>query len=53
MVILAIISSTLMLTLLFLWYDHFHFLGYQLNESRYNWAMAIMVIINIFVDICP
>ena len=49
MVILAIISSTLMLTFIFYGYDHYHFLGYQLNESRYNWAMAIMVIINIFV----
>lgn len=46
-----ILISELTLTIIFLGYDYFHFMGYELNESSYQWSLAIMAIVNIFVTL--
>ncbi len=48
--LIALISG-LTITIIFLGYDYFHFLGYELNESRYYWSLGVMLIINIFVTL--
>lgn len=48
-IFLIILISWLTMTIIFLGYDHFHFLGYELNEGRYQWSLAVTAIINIFV----
>jgi two-component system, LytTR family, sensor kinase len=48
---LIILISELSLTIIFLGYDYFHFMGYELNETSYQWSLGIMAIINIFVTL--
>lgn len=44
-----ILMTSLCTTLIFFGYDYTGFLGYQLNESNYTWAIIFGVIENIFV----
>lgn len=46
---LIILMSELTITILFIGYDYFHFLGYELNEPVYWWSLVVCAIINIFV----
>jgi two-component system, LytTR family, sensor kinase len=48
-IFLFIIMTGLTLSLLFWGYDSAQFLGYQINENRYEWALIIGAIANIFV----
>jgi two-component system LytT family sensor kinase len=40
-------------TLLFLFnlYDRLHFLGYEFNQGRLNWALAVCIIADIFITV--
>jgi sensor histidine kinase YesM len=44
-----IILTALTISAIFWGYDYFNFLGYEINETRYKWALIIFVIINIFM----
>jgi two-component system LytT family sensor kinase len=44
-----IILTALTISVIFWGYDHFNFLGYEINETRYKWTLIIFVIINIFM----
>jgi len=44
-----IILTALTISAIFWGYDYFNFLGYEINETRYEWALIIFVIINIFM----
>ena len=44
-----IILTALTISFIFWSYDHFNFLGYEINETRYKWTLIIFVIINIFM----
>jgi len=48
---LIVLISELTLTIVFLGYDYFHFMGYELNETSYQWSLGIMAIVNIFVTL--
>ncbi len=43
--------SIITLCLIFTGYDYVHFLGYELNQGRLNWALAACVIGNIFISV--
>ncbi|MBC7902123.1 MAG: histidine kinase [Gemmatimonadaceae bacterium] len=46
---LIIIITSLTITLIFYGYDFVRFGGYQLNETVYEWTLAVGFIINVFV----
>jgi two-component system LytT family sensor kinase len=48
---LFIIITALTISAIFWGYDHFHFLGYQLNETRFKWTLIVFVVINIFITL--
>lgn len=50
-IILFIIMTGITISILFLGYDYIRFLNYELDEPRYNQALAIGALINIFVTI--
>jgi sensor histidine kinase YesM len=50
-IFLIILISELTMTIIFLGYDYFHFMGYELNETSYQWSLGVMAIVNIFVTI--
>jgi LytS/YehU family sensor histidine kinase len=48
-IMLFFLMTGLTTTFLFWGYDYFHFLGYELDETRFEWALLVGVIENIFV----
>lgn len=48
---LFIIMTGITLTLIFYGYGYVNFMGYELDESKYNWALTIGVIVNIFATV--
>jgi LytS/YehU family sensor histidine kinase len=42
------IMTALSFTAIFYGYDYFNFLGYQLNENRYQWVLVVGLVLNIF-----
>lgn len=39
------------ITILFYGYNYFHFMGYELEEYFYNWAIATGILLNIFATV--
>lgn len=50
-IFLFIIINAFMVTILFWGFDFFHFLDYELNQSRYQWTLLAAAIFNVFVTI--
>lgn len=48
-IMLFILMTGLTTTFIFWGYDYFHFLGYELDDVRFEWALLLGVIENIFV----
>ena len=46
---LFIIMTGITLTILFWGYDYFNFRGYEINETKYNWALVAGVLLNVLV----
>ena len=50
-IILFILMTGITITLLFCSYDYFHFMGYEFDESLYNWALLTGILLNVFATI--
>lgn len=50
-IFLFILITAVTLTILFWGYDYIHFLGYEIDEAHFNWALASGVVVNIFATI--
>jgi two-component system LytT family sensor kinase len=48
---LIVVLQSLVTTLLFKTYDHFHLFGYELNERRFYWTLVICFFINVLITI--
>ncbi len=48
-ILMFLLMTSLNITLIFYGYDYIHFLGYNLNEELYLWALLIGGVTNVFV----
>ncbi|MCK7558341.1 histidine kinase [Chitinophaga sedimenti] len=48
-IFLFIVSTALLITLMFWGYDHFRLFGYRMNEARYEWTILAGMVFNITI----